>query len=212
MSVPSSTPPPKGWHTRALTNPHPDPHNFTPSFPNLRFAMLRDAQVGDSFTLALFSQSSTSSSEATFASASSPSEAVKGKGESGVAIDAMGQVLNLSREDWATFMGLVEQLTTSKLLQPKSSISTWMVAHSVSCRPIEELFAPAAEGGLGWTRVAAFSASEKRLSEPNGNATVLPDVLFHLVRLGLEGREGYIKQQQDQVVISKVKSLLEAHF
>lgn len=198
---------------RALGNPYPDPHSYTPSLPNLRFAMLRNTPVDhEGFTLALFSQSSTSSSEATSASASSSLPAAEGQGEAGLAINAMGQVLILERDDWATLMGLVEEFTSSKLPQTDSSQNTWIIEHEVTSQPIDRLLVPLPEGQMEETRVSGFSYTERRLHQPIEGITQLPEVLFHLVLLSLEGRDGYVKGEEDPMVISKVKDLLKAYF
>lgn len=197
---------------RALINPYPDSRSYTPSLPDLRFALLRNTPVEhEGFTLALFSQSSTSSSEATSASATSTPAAAEGESEAGLAVNAMGQVLIMSREDWAKLMRLVKQFAANKL--PETGYrNTWIVEHETTCQPIDRLLVPSAEGQLEETGVSGFSYTERRLNQPVEGITELPEVLFHLVLLGLEGRDGYVKGEEDPVMIDKIKNLLKAYF
>lgn len=50
-----SAPELKGWHSRSLAHPHPDPHSFTPHRADLELVMLSNGMLDEGFILAIFS-------------------------------------------------------------------------------------------------------------------------------------------------------------
>lgn len=84
--------------------------------------------------------------------------------------------------------------------------NTWIIKQPITSQPIDRVFVPSFEGNLKET-----SPTKRRLANLVEGITELLDVLFHLFRLGLEGREGFVKGE-DEVVVGKVTDVLKDYF
>ncbi|KAI0093596.1 hypothetical protein BDY19DRAFT_881625 [Irpex rosettiformis] len=169
-----------GWHTR--TTPYPSPATFTPTRASLAFAVLRNAQADpEGFTLALFSPD--------------------------LAVDARGKVLLLQKTDWDGLVGLAGE--TVDLPKTGKFWNAWKVRQERTSQPIDRLLVATSESGeLVETSVQGWEKGKTELSEPVGEIAQLPPVLDELVGLVREGREGYVKGEEDKIVIGKIKDVL----
>ncbi|EIN12132.1 hypothetical protein PUNSTDRAFT_124168 [Punctularia strigosozonata HHB-11173 SS5] len=175
----------EGWHTRARL--HPDPASFTPMRDALQFAALYNAPAEpDGFSLAVFQPGSDGDL---------------------VAVDALGKVLVLDRDDAEGLVGLSSATT----LLPKTGAfrNQWRVRSAISSRPIDRILVNIkGEAGLVETGVYAFAKGERKLEKDVEGIDELPDALYELVGLVREGREGYKRGQGDQEVVRRVKGVL----
>ena len=178
----SSSIPLAGWHARAT--PHPSPETFTPTRSSLAFAVLRNAQADpEGFTLALFSPN--------------------------IAVDARGKVIIIDFDRWDAFVDLARQ--TVSLPKTGKFWNTWKVKQERTSQPIDRiLVASAGSGELVETSVQGWEKGKTELSEPVGDITQLPKVLDEFVELEREGRDGYVKGEEDKEIIRKVKAVIGA--
>ncbi|OBZ75798.1 hypothetical protein A0H81_04158 [Grifola frondosa] len=177
-SISMSPSPNAGWHARA----QPSPRAFVPTRDALVFAVLLNAQADhDGFTLALFRPD--------------------------VAVDARGAVLTVDPADFARLAELAQQTTT---LPPTGSfMNAWRVAHDRTEQKIDRLFAATStDGPLVQTSVQGYSPRMRQLKPAVGDVTELPDVLQELFGYIQEGREGFIRGEEDKEIIARVKALV----
>lgn len=173
------------WLSRSA--PHPDPHSFTPTLPTVLLAVLRNAPTDpEGFTLAIFD---------------SPSQQL-------TVVDASGHVrlIERSHTDAQALLDLAS--STAELPDTGTWRNTWVVKQERTSQPIDRIFA-LKEGTLKETSVQGFDKTKRTLRDPVGDVEELPAVLWELTGLVLEGREGYVKGEEDQVVLGKVRKVLE---
>ena len=175
----------KGWH--AWAKPHQAPHVFTLKLSSLTLAMLYSAPADpEGFTLALFTPD--------------------------IAVDARGKVLVLKMVD---FKGLRDLADRAKDVPPTGSFrNTWQILHTPerTSQPIDRIITSRPGSGdvlepasvQGWDE----SLTELKLKRPVGEYTHLPEELAELVELGREGRRGYVKGEEDEIVMQKVREVL----
>lgn len=168
------------WRTRAQSYPSPD--TYSPIRANLALVVLRNSQVEHfGFTLAVFKDK--------------------------VAIDANGNVLVLSEEDYTSMMALANQAL--ELPDTGSFRNTWRIEHPVTEKPIDRLLV-AVGTDMKEVSVQGYDKEKKTLKNPVGDITELPSVLGDLMEAVVKGREGYTFQrnQVDPENVQKVKSIL----
>ncbi|KAM6495043.1 hypothetical protein JOM56_009666 [Amanita muscaria] len=174
----------KGWHTRALAHPHPDPHSFIPQRANLELAMLKSSMGNpQGFILAIFSAKD------------------DGNNDQYVVVDCLGRVLLLPGTS-TDIMGLLE---LGRQVSPKS----WRIFHEITCRPIFKLLVAGRtrSRALRRTSVYGYSQNETRLKKEINGCTHLPDMIYKLFGLLLEGYQG--PGTVDRFVIDRVKGVLQ---
>ncbi|KAG5645135.1 hypothetical protein DXG03_006852 [Asterophora parasitica] len=198
MSTQSWSSPFATWHARALQTPHPNPHSFTPTRDNLRFALLLNAQAEhEGISLALFSQSKDN-----------------GEGSETVAVDALGRVLVVPEKDTAGILGLAQQAL--KLPQTGAFRNTWVIRRPTTSQPIDRLFILPASGSSAAPHevsVQGFSKETRELVEPVDDIKELPSVLWELAGLVLEARDGAVYgERRDEIVLGKVREVFAGLF
>ncbi|KAK7005619.1 DNA repair protein rad5 [Favolaschia claudopus] len=153
------------WHSR--TKPHPSPAEFVPTRSTLRLAVLRNAQAEhEGFTLALFDT-----------------------GADKVAVDALGRVLIVEDADYQGVVGLARRVAL-ELPETGEFRNTWIIKQPTTSQPIERLLF-VGEGGLVQTSVQGYQKGKRELKAPVGDIGELPDTLYELTALVMEGRTGY---------------------
>lgn len=168
-----------GWHAR--TTPHPSPETFVPTRSALAFAVLRNAQADpEGFTLALFSPN--------------------------IVVDARGRVLILAIDEWDAIVDMARK--TLNLPKTGKFWNTWRVKQERTSQPIDRILVASAGGELAEESVQGWAKGKTELSEPVGEITRLPQVLDEFVELVREGRDGYVKGEEDKEIIKKVKGVL----
>jgi hypothetical protein len=171
----------EGWHTRAQL--HPDPSSFDPTREALQFTALYNAPVeSEGFTLAVFQFDSEL-----------------------VAVDAMGKILTIDRDDAEGLVGLAS--ATTLLPKTGSFRNQWRIQHPISSRPIDRILVQV-KGELMETSVYGFSKEQRKLENTVEGITELPDSLYELIGLVREAREVYKRGEGDQEVIRRVKDVL----
>ncbi|KAF8628813.1 hypothetical protein AX15_003707 [Amanita polypyramis BW_CC] len=182
----------RGWHSRALRAPRPNPHSFTPDRERLKLALLGNTPVEPKgFSLAIFSQ---------------PND----KGY--VVVDALGRVLELSSSSPDIHGLLSIGLQTLDLPIADEFRNTWIIKHPWTDMPIDRFYF-IGESETRETSVYGYSPTRTELQFPVEGYTHLPHVLVELFGLVLEAREGYRAGigggNADHVVVEKVKEALE---
>ncbi|KAF5359980.1 hypothetical protein D9758_007596 [Tetrapyrgos nigripes] len=177
-----------GWHSRALQSPYAAASSFEPKLDNLAFTVLHSTPVEpEGFTLALFKQ-----------------------GNDAIAIDASGNVLQLSESDATGLTELAQSVNT--LPKAGGFRNTWRITQLTTSQPIERVLVKDKDGSsLKETSVQGFANDKKELKSAVGDATELPDVLYTFVGLALEAREGYERGNAGGVV-DRVKGLFPLLF
>ncbi|KAG7446745.1 uncharacterized protein BT62DRAFT_931318 [Guyanagaster necrorhizus] len=168
------------WRTRAQSHPYPD--SYSPARANLALVVLRNSQVEHfDFTLAVFKDK--------------------------VAIDANGNVLVLSEEDYANMMALAYQALD--LPDTGSFGNTWRIEHPVIGKPIDRLLV-AVGTDMKEVGVQGYDKEKKVLKNPVGDITELPSILSDLMEIVMKGRDGYTfyRNQVDPETVQKVKSIV----
>jgi hypothetical protein len=181
----------KGWHAKALQNPHGTPHLFMPDADYLSFVLMENSQVEENgFTLAVFKPSLPDP---------------KRRDDTTFVVDAMGRVLYIPIDLYVHMSKLAEQ--TTQLPDTGSFRNTWRVEHPTTSRAIDRLFVKT-DSGLKETSVYGYSDTATKLQTPVDGYTDLPDVLQVLFGLALEGRSDYKSGEADKEVIDKVKKVI----
>ncbi|KAF9255768.1 hypothetical protein L218DRAFT_912018 [Marasmius fiardii PR-910] len=190
MSSYSLTPGLKGWHSRSLSTPHPEPDTYQPSLGNLVFVALQNAQaIPEGFSVAVFKHEDTNQN---------------------VAVDALGRVLLLTESDYAGLTTLSQKITID-LPDTGNFRNTWIVKQPTTSQPIDRLLVKGADDGeLKETSVQGWSAGQRELKKPVGEYTELPETLGEFVGLVREAREGFKFElgQPDPPMVKKVKQVL----
>ncbi|KAF7289937.1 hypothetical protein MIND_01368800 [Mycena indigotica] len=170
------------WHTRAT--PYPNSSSFQPTRADLAVLVLRNSPVEpEGFTLAFFDSS-----------------------EGQVAVDALGTILSVPREDFSGITELATRVSTE--LPPTERFrNTWVIDHPTTSQPIDRLLV-SVDGKLVETSVQGFNKNKRALQIPIGDVTELPDILQETVGLVLEARDGYSRDKVDKTVVDKVKEII----
>ncbi|QRV92449.1 hypothetical protein RhiJN_20467 [Ceratobasidium sp. AG-Ba] len=188
FALSSSTPPsphlsnlrmtvPTGWHSRA--QPHPDGSAYDVKKENAVFGMMRSTRVEpEGFTVALFKPN--------------------------VAVDAMGRVLVLTKEDFSALSSLAAE--TATLPNTGSFRNQWRVKHDRTDYPIEQLYV-ATSNGLHTIGVYGHDGQTTTLKPPVGNIANLPAPLNSIITVAKEGRNGFERGTENTEVVSKVKAV-----
>jgi hypothetical protein len=199
----------EGWHSRALSNPHPDPSSFTPSRSSLRFAVLRNAPVEpEGISLAFFNPPSSGSIS----------------DEGLYAVDAQGRALIVSPTDARGILDLATRV--SELPETGAFRNTWVISQDRTSQPIDRLFVPksssySSESGLldaGYQEVSVqgFSKEKRELKTPVDGIEELPESLWELTGLVLEARTDAGNTPDDErrngEVLGKVRDVLGGLF
>lgn len=170
----------QGWHARAMPHPSPD---FTPTKDVLAFAVLLNAPIDpEGFTMALF--------------------------QPDVAIDARGRVLQPQPQDFAALVALAQE--ANGLPDTGSFMNAWRVAHARTSQKIDRLFAKVTPGGdIRETSVQGWDPEKTQLQDAVGDYQALPLVLQELFGYIQEGREGFVRGEENKELISRVKALVD---
>ncbi|KIL65043.1 hypothetical protein M378DRAFT_77422 [Amanita muscaria Koide BX008] len=193
----------KGWHTRTLAYPHPDPHSFTPLQADLELAMLSSSlEDPDGFVLAIFSSKDDGNDQY-------------------VVVDALGRVLLLpgTSTDIKGLLGLGRKV--SGLPPPGGPGNSWTISHKGTCQTVLKLlFASGSSRGRCWlnrlfmgkrklkaTSVYGYRQGMTKLTMKINGCTHLPDMIYKLFGLLLEGYQG--PGTVDRFVIDRVKGVLQ---
>ncbi|KAG6890141.1 hypothetical protein C0995_011434 [Termitomyces sp. Mi166 len=185
------------WHSRSQSLSQTIIPTFTPSFDTLSLAVLLNAPAENSgFTLALFSQ---------------PTE--DGSGTRVVAVDALGHELVVADQD-AT--GILELARKALSLPPTGGFrNTWIVRHPTTSQPIHRLFIFPEQPGSNPYQISVqgFTKDSRALQRPVQGIDELPEVLWELVGLVLEAREGAnLGTSRDEVSLGKVRDIVDPLF
>ena len=182
----------KGWHDRALKHPC-DPDLFEPLRKNLKLALLLNGngkRLHKGLSLAIFAEDGS-------------------LGSRYFIVDAMGRVLDLpsSSPDINGLLDFGRETLDSDLPIPETWGNTWVIQHQMTSQPIDRLIY--VSGAEKWqTSVSGYSQHKKKLAFPVHGSDTLPDVLQELFGLVLEARNGYVRKDVNQGVISKVQEAL----
>lgn len=183
------------WHRRALSTPHPKPHDFTPTSENLLLAVLLNAQVEhEGITLTLFAKSG------------------EENGGGSVAVDASGRVLLVSEKDTKGILDLSKEALG--LPQTGRFRNTWVIHHVTTSQPIHRLLIPTSgsSSDLHEVSVQGFSKEKRELAQHVEGISLLPKVLWELVGLVLEARGDTDGERRDEVVLGKVREIMRPYF
>jgi len=181
MSIQTS--PATVWHTRAV--PHPSRDTFVPSIDNLAFGVLRNAPVEhDGFTVAFFKPD--------------------------VAVDAMGNILQVASDDWTEINTVVQGATTGGEVPEAGGFrNQWRIKQARTSYPIDWLRVPVTSTSeFKDLSIYGFDGTTTELQTPIHGLTQLPPILLNLFSLVIEGREGYVRGSEDREVVDKVKKVL----
>ena len=189
----------RGWHSRALQTPHPDPHSFTPTPESLILTVLLNALAEpEGITVAFF--------------ADPPTERI-------IAVDALGRVSYVGSPD---FDGILS-LAVRALALPDTGTwkNSWAIKHPVTCQPNHRIFiSPYVQvsivrslSDMKQISVYGFSNATKVLAYPVNGYRELPHELWELTGLLLEAREGVGSgERRDDLVLDKVRSVVKPFF
>jgi hypothetical protein len=140
-----------GWHSRAII--HPEPSAFTPSENTLVVGLLRSYPAGSSLVVGIFKPD--------------------------IAVDAVGQILQLTKDDWTGLVTLAKQATAETVPKAAEDFNQWRIAHPRTSLPIHQLTVTHGEGDVREVQVYGFSKDTRTLEEsPDGGVTTeLPEIL-----------------------------------
>ncbi|KAG6889322.1 hypothetical protein C0992_005648 [Termitomyces sp. T32_za158] len=185
------------WYNRAQPLSQAINSAFVPSFDTLSLAVLLNAPVeNDGFTLAFFSQLKED-----------------GSGTRVIAVDALGNALLVADQD-AT--GILELAKQALELPPTEGFrNTWVVKRPMTSQPIHRLFifSDRAEDSPYQISVQGFTKETRTLQRPVQGLDELPEVLWELVGLVLEAREGAsLGATRDEVSLGRVRDVVASLF
>jgi len=178
----SSSPP--GWHSRAVQ--HPGRDTFEPSRNTLAFGVLLNSRVEpEGFTVAFFKPD--------------------------VAVDAMGHILRVGAEDWNAIDSLVNTAVGDHGVPDAGGFrNQWRIKQARTGYPIDWLRVPVpGSSKLKDLSVYGFDGTTTELASPVHGITQFPSVLVKLFTLVKEGREGFVRGEEDSAVVDKVKAILQ---
>ncbi|KAG6833419.1 hypothetical protein H0H87_007404 [Tephrocybe sp. NHM501043] len=185
------------WHTRAQGISHAALSTFIPSRDTLSLAVLLNAPAeNEGFTLALFSQSKED-----------------GSGSHVFAVDALGNTLLMAEKDASGILSLAKE--ASSLPQTETFRNTWVVKRPTTSLPIHRLFIfnEASGNNPHEISVQGFTKETKELKRPIQGNEELPQVLWELVGLVLEAREGVgLGASRNEVSLKKVREVVASLF
>ncbi|KAF8606964.1 hypothetical protein BDV93DRAFT_436736 [Ceratobasidium sp. AG-I] len=170
---------PAGWYSR--TTSHPDGARYAVNKDNLVFGLTRNARVEQNgFSVALFKPN--------------------------VAIDAMGRVLVVAKEDFTALEELARSV--SSLPDTGAFRNQWRIRHDRTDYPIDQVWVNTANG-LKTVGVYGHDGETTELKTPVNGITQIPSVLNDFVAYAKEGRTGFERGTEDSEVTSKVKAILQ---
>ena len=175
----SASSPLLGWHSRA----HPVYEEFTPTSDSFTFASFLNAPVDpEGFNVAFFTPN--------------------------VVVDARGTVLKLEEQDWQGIANLAARAVT-ELPETGSFRNQWRIQRDRTSFGIDWLQVKVADQGFKQVAVYGYDSQIDTLNPPVGEYTTLPPVLKELFGVLLEARDGYVKGEEDTVMIAKVKAVAD---
>ena len=188
----------QGWHSRALQTPHPDPHSFAPTPQSLILTILLNTKAEPKgIIVAFFSEPQT---------------------ERTIAVDSLGRVSFVASTDSDGILSLAKR--AAALPDTGTWGNTWVIKHSATSQPIHRIFIPAQDqvstarslSDLKQISVQGFSKTTRELKNPVNGYHELPDELWELTGLLLEASEGSGAGGRDELVLDKVRSVVNPLF
>jgi hypothetical protein len=168
-----------GWHSRA----QPLAGRFVPSKEAFSFASLRNAPVDpEGFNAGFFAPD--------------------------IVVDARGVVLKLNEQDWQGITDLAQRAVT-ELPQTGAFRNQWRIRHPRTSYPIDWLQVNVQTEDFKQIAVYGFDPREDTLDPPVGDYTSLPPILKELFGVLGEARDGYVKGEEDTVMINQVKAVAD---
>lgn len=142
-----------------------------------------------------------------------------------VAIDAMGKVLKVKENDFSTLTALAKKNTNLPVSDIFGNLWRWApydnFSYATNLTLLFSVKQPVTDLAIDRLSVVSSSPDDqylisvyghdgktKELEEPVGSYTELPDDLNKTLTLGKEARDGYIRGEENKVVVAAANAVL----